>query len=113
MILINIGIVNICAESIENEWKQSMEKIMNKNQMEEMLEDWTIHRNSFVMLMVLDGVLCIGTLIVVSNLFTRNLTKHICAPLDKLEDGANRMRKNDLSNRIIYKSNDGWSSNNT
>ncbi|WP_253289433.1 cell wall metabolism sensor histidine kinase WalK [Clostridium sp. MSJ-8] len=103
MILINIGIVNIYAESIENEWKQSMEKIMNKNQMEEMLEDWTIHRNSFVMLMVLDGVLCIGTLIVVSNLFTRNLTKHICAPLDKLEDGANRMRKNDLSNRIIYK----------
>lgn len=45
---------------------------------------------------------CIIVLVIISQLFTKNLTNHIMEPLDALAEGTKRIRKNDLTQKISY-----------
>lgn len=102
MLLINIGMIKLYAESIEREWQQTMADIMDADQLEELLADWTFHRNSFMLVFIVDALLCIGVLIFVSYLCTRHLADKICRPLKLLENGADRIRHNGLTEKILY-----------
>lgn len=116
-LLINMVVVKIYTESIEVELKTSLEQLVDgkdtdnlqeENQdgifhnIDDFLEDWTVHRNEFILLLGADGIVCILALLLISQLFTRNLEKNIMEPLTLLEEGAERIRGNDLSRDIHY-----------
>lgn len=102
LVLVNIGMLRWYAESIEREWKQAMSQIATPDMVENLIADWTIRRNSFLTMFLIDGVICMLILAVVSLIFTRGLTHHICRPLRALEDGVRRMKENNLSEPIDY-----------
>lgn len=101
--LINLAVVKIYSESVEQELKAGIGQYVSENELKDLVEDWTIHRNSFLLLFLLDGVLCITALLLLSQIFTRRLTRSIMEPLDALEEGARRIRSNELTQDIVYR----------
>ncbi|MFR8237790.1 MAG: sensor histidine kinase [Dorea sp.] len=101
-LIINLFVIKFYAESIEAEFRMSVEGVTDEDGLDDLLEDWTVHRNEFILLFGADGILCIIVLLIVSQFFTKNLTDHIMEPLDALAEGAKRIKKNDLSQDIAY-----------
>ena len=101
-LVINVGVIKIYAEYVEEELRTSAEKIVNEDELHDLVEDFTIHKNEFILLFLADGVLCIAVLVIMSQIFTGNLVKHIMEPLDELAAGAKRIRENDLTEDINY-----------
>lgn len=101
-LIINALIVAVYSEIVEQEVKASLEQIADKAVLENILTEYTIRRNSFVVLFIVDGILCIIGLILVSQVFTKNLVSHIMKPLNILSDGAERIKNNDLTGKIEY-----------
>ena len=101
-LLINMVIIKVYAESVENEFRVSADQILDDDGLEDIIKEWTIKKNQFILLFLVDGVFCIISLVAVSQIFTRNLTKHIMEPLDALNEGARRVQENNLSQDILY-----------
>lgn len=101
-LIINAIIVKVYLESIEHEFKALIEKTANVDKIDKIIDDFTIRRNGFILLFLLDGLLCIAVLVVISQLFTGNLVKHIMKPLAALSEGVQRIKKNDLTREISY-----------
>lgn len=114
-LMINSAVIKMYSESIEHELKDSigalMDKdnpgdsigdLMDKDDLEDMMEGFTVRRNEFILLFLLDGILCIAVLLLVSQIFTRKLAGHIMEPLNVLSDGAERIRNHDLTQDIVY-----------
>lgn len=101
-LVINVGVIKIYAEYVEEELRTSAEKIVSEDELHDLVEDFTIHKNEFILLFLADGVLCIAILVIMSQIFTGNLVKHIMEPLDELAAGAKRIRENDLTEDINY-----------
>lgn len=103
-LIINAIVIKIYSESIEQEFKAHLEpkQVVDEEGLEEIISDFTIRRNGFIVLFLADGILCIAVLVVISQFFTRNLVKHIMKPLELLSDGAKRMKSNDLTQEISY-----------
>lgn len=101
-LVINVGVIKIYAEYVEEELRTSAEKIVSEDELHDLVEDFTIHKNEFILLFLADGVLCIAVLVIMSQIFTGNLVKHIMEPLDELAAGAKRIRENDLTEDINY-----------
>lgn len=101
-LMINMFVVKVYAESIEEEFRMSVEQVVDKNGLDDLLEDWTVHRDEFILIFGADGILCIIVLVVISQLFTKNLTNHIMEPLDALAEGTKRIQENDLTQKIAY-----------
>lgn len=115
---INTGTIWICMEMMEqevkaiieenygrmteDEVKDSLKIYLGREDLEQLFSEWVKKRNMFLLLFGMDGLLCVGALTLVSQLFTANLTRHIMEPLDALKDGAQRVRYNDLGNEIVY-----------
>lgn len=102
LLVINILVVRVYSEAIEHELRTSMEQKIDDDALEELLEDYTIHRNEFLLLILADGALCVMVLVMVSQIFTKRLVEHIMTPLDALAEGAKRIRSNDLTQDIEY-----------
>ena len=101
-LIINLFVIKLYAESIETEFRTSVEGITDEDALDDLLEDWTVHRNEFILVFGADGILCIIVLVIISQLFTKNLTDHIMEPLDVLAEGAKRIKENDLTQDIAY-----------
>lgn len=101
-LMINLFVIKFYAESIEAEFRTSVEGVTDEDGLDDLLEDWTVHRNEFILIFGADGILCIIVLLIISQLFTKNLTDHIMNPLDALAEGAERIKKNDLTQDISY-----------
>lgn len=99
---INVAIVKIYSESVEKEFRASMETIVEEDDLEDLVKQWTIRKDSFLVLFAVDGIVCIGILLGISQLFTRNLTGYIMEPVEALEQGAIRVRKNELTDEVSY-----------
>ena len=99
---INIFVIFCYSESIEKEVEKKIEKVMESEQIDDVIKDYTIYRDEFILLFGVDGVLCIAALIIMSQVFTRNLTEHIMEPLDALSEGTQRIKENDLTKEISY-----------
>ena len=71
---------------------------------DEMTTKWGYEYDSnlFILLFVLDGVICIAALLGVSLIFTNRMTKRILEPLEKLNDGSERVRSGNLTEDIEY-----------
>lgn len=103
LIIVNAFVIKIYTEYIEKEVKAIIERVADENQVEEMIKDFTIYRNEFIILFLIDGILCIAAFIIVNRLFTKNLTSHIMEPLDELAAGAERIKNNQLTQDIEYR----------
>lgn len=101
-LLINVVVIKVYFESIEQKLKGSMEGVMDEDGLEDIIEVITVGRNEFILLFLLDGILCIAVLFLVSQLFTKKLVNHIMEPLKALSDGAERIRKQDLTEDVVY-----------
>lgn len=99
---INIFVIFCYSESIEKEVEKKIEKVVDPDQIDDMVKDYTIYRDEFILLFSIDGILCIAALIIISQVFTKNLTEHIMEPLDALTDGTRRIKANDLTQEIAY-----------
>lgn len=102
LLMINAVFLKAYSEYIEHGLEDSIEGVLDEDGLEELLEGYTIRRNEFILLFLADGMICIAVLVVVSQIFTRKLVNHIMEPLDALADGAERIRKNDLTQDIQY-----------
>lgn len=100
--VINIGVVKLYWEFIEQDWEASVETMADTASMEELLEDWTLHQQSFYVLFFADMVICAIVWILVSLYFTGGLVRQIMKPLDALGQGAERIRQNILTEEIRY-----------
>lgn len=69
---------------------------------EERHKKWEYDSDAFILLFLLDGVICIGVLLGVSLIFTNRMTKRILEPLEKLNDGSERVRSGNLTEDIAY-----------
>ena len=104
-LVINLAVIKIYSESIEADFRASAEQYMDPmdgGELDDLLEDWTIHRNEFLLIFGADGVICIAVLILISQIFTKKLVDHITEPLNLLEAGARRIRENNLTEEIQY-----------
>lgn len=101
-LVINVGVIKVYSESIEKELEQSMGNVMDEDGLEDLIEGFTIRRNEFILLFLLDGLLCIIMLFIISQLFTKKLVSRIMEPLDALSDGARRIRNQDLTSDVVY-----------
>lgn len=102
LLIINVVFLKAYSEYMEHGLKDSIEGIVDEDGLEELIEGYTIRRNEFILLFLADGMICIAVLVMVSHVFTRELVNHIMEPLDALADGAERIRKNDLTQDIEY-----------
>lgn len=102
LLMINSFVIKVYSESVEHELEDSIGDVMDEDGLEELLEGYTIRRNEFILLFLADGIICIAVLVIVSQIFTRKLVNHIMEPLDALADGAERIRRNDLTQDIEY-----------
>ena len=89
-------------EFIEQDLKDSVGAIVDKQVLEQLIAEYTIRKHMFLLLIFLDGILCIAGLVLVSQLFTKNLVGHIMAPLQALAKGAERIQENVLTEDIVY-----------
>ena len=101
-LVINVGVIKIYGEYVEEDLRTSAEQIVSKDDLHDLVEDFTIHKNEFILLFLVDGVLCIAVLVIMSQIFTGKLVKHIMEPLDELAAGAKRIGENDLTENINY-----------
>lgn len=102
LLIINVAVLKAYSEYVEHELEDSIESVVDEDGLENLLEEYTIRKNEFILLFFADGVLCIAVLVIVSQIFTRKLVNHIMEPLNALADGADRIRKNDLTHEIEY-----------
>ena len=72
----NMVILKGYSEFIEHELETSMENVTDEESLEEMIEDFTFHRDEFILLFFADGILCIAVLVMISLFFTKKLTRH-------------------------------------
>lgn len=100
---INIGVIKIYWETIEHNWQEALAVATTSSSVEHLVKGWMMHQKAFYLLVAGDVVACILVWILVSQLFTRWLTRKIMKPLDELGKGARRIRENDLSQRINYR----------
>ena len=61
-----------------------------------------INFTGLLLLLLIDGIFCIGVLFVISRIFTKRLIKYITNPLDALYEGAKRMKEGDFSEQVHY-----------
>ena len=100
--IINLIIVKLYWKSIEQDWQKSVEAVADTGLMEEVLEDWTLHQQSFYILFFTDMLVCAAVWILVSLFFTGRLVRQIMKPLDALGQGVKRIRENVLTEKIHY-----------
>lgn len=101
--VINFAAVKIYSETVETEVKASFGQMAQEGDFHQFAEQWTIRQDKFFLIFGVDGIICILIVVLVSQLFTRRLTGHIMEPLDALTQGAKRIKKNDLTEEILYK----------
>lgn len=101
-LIINFAVIRIYTESIEKEFQASLENMTDDDFLESLIEDYTIHKNIFIVFAAVDAALCILALIAVSHLFTKRLVRHIMQPLNALAEGTRRIRENDFSGPVSY-----------
>lgn len=102
-LLINLVVVKLYAESIEHVFEVRLNQPLDSEGIKEIVKEWTIKKNDFILLFLVDGIICVLVLVGVSQLFTYHLTKQIMFPLSLLDEGAKRIQRNDLSQNICYR----------
>lgn len=103
LLLINLFMVKVYWELIEKKWENLILSVGGVGTVEKLIEEWTVHQQSFLWLLLLDAIICILVYMIVCAVFTEKLSKHIMQPLDMLCDAAERIQNNDFTKPVYYK----------
>lgn len=101
-LLINLCFLGGYFESVEHKLTNQAGEAVDGEALEQLLGDWTIRRNEFLMLFLIDGVICITLLFVISRFFTKRLAREVMEPLRLLSEGAMRIQNNEWTEEIVY-----------
>lgn len=102
-LIINTIVMGGYWEYVEQEMNNSMEFTVNGEELEEIVAEFTLRRNEFLLLFLADGILCIAVLVGVSQLFTKNLAEHMMEPLNVLAEGGGAdPEKGSVAGRPVY-----------
>ncbi len=101
-LLINAAAIKMYSESVEQDLEDTIGTVADEDDLADIIEGFTVRRNEFILLFLLDGTACIAVLFLVSLIFTRKLAGHIMEPLTALSDGADRIRNHNLTQDIAY-----------
>ena len=101
-LIINIVFLKLYFHSFESEIVTISKQTLSAGILEDFIEDRIIHNNTFFVLFLIDGIVCIVVLIIISQIFTKNLTAHVMKPLYILKEAAQRIQTNDFTCDIEY-----------
>lgn len=102
--IVNYFFAKLYLAAAESDFEKTLQNvIINHVSFEDAIEAWTIKRHGFLMIFSLDILICIMVFLFVSFIFTKKLSHCITQPLDELTAGADRVKKGNLSQNIIYK----------
>lgn len=101
-LVINIIFLKLYFRSFEAEMITISKQTLSAGLLEDFIEDWTLHNNTFFVLFFIDGIVCIFVLIIISQFFTKKLTAHIMKPLNILKEATYRIQTNDFTRDIEY-----------
>lgn len=113
-------LINYIGDYLETDGKvhvyvQDYMTVITQNNMNEKMKVFAIageyhefwsQKNSLttiLILLLIDGIFCIGALLIISQIFTKRLIEHITNPLDALSEGAKRMKEGNFSEPVKYK----------
>lgn len=99
---INLVVVGIYFEAIEGELKHAIEGLADEEQLERMIVQFTMQRESLLLLFFADALICVTVLMFISRLFMGRLSARIMEPLEALTEGAERIRQGELTQEILY-----------
>lgn len=72
-LLINLAVIKIYGESIEHQFVNNASAFLTETEWKNFLKTWTIRQNQFILLFILDGVVCI----VIDFLLCNGLLKNV------------------------------------
>ena len=93
-LVINVVFLEFYFHSIEQEIILTAGQTISTGGLEDLIENR--------ILFLIDGTVCIFILLLVSQLFTKNLTAHIMKPLEILSNATQKIKDGDLSCQIEY-----------
>ena len=96
-LVINVVFLEFYFHSIEQEIILTAGQTISTGGLEDLIENRIFHNNDFIILFLIDGTVCIFILLLVSQLFTKNLTAHIMKPLEILSNATQKIKDGDLS----------------
>lgn len=102
VVSINFVVIKVYGELIEKEFLAVIDMLKTTGDIKTVIEEWTIHKKSFLALFVIDGIICVIIWMVVSAIFTGNLVKNIMEPLRQLDKGILRIKNNKIDEPVIY-----------
>lgn len=72
-LLINLAVIKIYGESIEHQFVNNASAFLTETEWKNFLKTWTIRQNQFILLFILDGVVCIVTDLLLCNGLLKNV----------------------------------------
>lgn len=96
----------VCVKLYWNSEERALQRMlgphMSGDELEQLIEDLTVHNTPFIVMAAVCALLCVAALIFVSRIFTKLLTQKLMQPLNMLEQAAERIQNNDFSQPLIY-----------
>lgn len=102
VVAINLVVFAIYFEHIEGDLKNAIEGLTDEEQLERLILQFTLQRESLLLLFLADALLCVAVLMLVSRLFMRRLSEHVMEPLNVLSEGAERIGRGELTQELCY-----------
>lgn len=100
---VNVLIIKGYTDSVERRLEESDWEEDWPEDRHDRRAEWETERNEFILLFLADGVICVTSLLIISQIFTKNLTQHIMEPLNELTEGAKRIEENNLTQPVEYR----------
>lgn len=72
-LLINLAVIKIYGESIEHQFVNNASAFLTETEWKNFFKTWTIRQNQFILLFILDGVVCIVTDLLLCNGLLKNV----------------------------------------
>lgn len=76
-LLINLAVIKIYGESIEHQFVNNASAFLTETEWKNFLKTWTIRQNQFILLFILDGVVCIVTDFLLCNGLLKNVFERL------------------------------------
>lgn len=102
ILLINVFLAKVYVNLVEDQFIAAFHGYMSEADLKNVIENILFKRASFVIIVIVDLLLCVLVFHMISTLFTKLLSQKIMTPLHLLEKGANRVSQNQLDEPILY-----------
>lgn len=88
VLFINFGMIKIYTEFAEQQFRSSTEEVLDDEELEEIVAQWTVQQDAFVWFSAVDGILCISAFVIISRFFYRESGKIYHGTSGKADSGS-------------------------